>query len=155
MEKKIYTCAICNKSYDSLESYMNCVNACGEKIKIEKLAEKERMKNMNLDLNKIKAAKEYYDGLLEKFKEDYPDEYKLNFRESECPHDCKGNVESETKARTKEVKPETIELYYEGDGKNKPKIVAKVNGEEVDDKAVDSLLHDPETKFIAQLLGLI
>lgn len=148
---KKYVCGICGAEYDDLNSYLECVSKCGETIKAELKAkeEKERLEKVNAELNKVKQAKAYFEEVAAKFKEEYPEEYELNFGKSECdcPHDCKGNKP--------EGKTETIELSYEDDGKGKPKMTAKVNGKEIDNKALESLLDDPDTKYIAKMLGII
>ena len=149
---KNYVCGICGSEYESLDAYLECVAKCGETLKAEQKAEaeKKRLEEVNAAINRVKEAKKYYEEQLAKFKKEYPTEYELNFgkTESVCPHDCKGNIEPETKA-------ETIELTYEDNGKDKPKLSAKVNGKRVDEKTLDNLFSDPDTRYIAKMLGLL
>ena len=152
---KNYVCGICKKQHDSLDAYMECVSKCGETLKAEQKAEaeKERLAKLNADLNKIKEAKKYYDGLLENFKEEYPEEYKLNFGEK---HNCsKGTCKCSDNKSKPDVKTETIELSYKDNGKDKPKMSAKVNGKDVTDESLAALFDDPDCRYIAKMLGLI
>jgi predicted nucleic acid-binding Zn ribbon protein len=155
-----FTCAICGTEYKTLEDYMACVSECGEIMKAKQKAEdeKKRLEKMNSALNAVKQAKKYYEEQLAKFEKEYPEEYKLNFGEShKCSNDtCKCSKTDGTKTDNKSgIKSETIELSYESDGKNKPKMSAKINGKEVDDKALDSLFDDPDCRYIAKMLGII
>lgn len=145
-----FICGICGIKHTDLDSYLKCVAKCGETLKAEQKAEaeKERLIQMNAALNRTKEAKKYYEEQLAKFEKEYPEEYKLNFG----GHTCKCSKSNDTKS---DVKTETIELSYESNGKDKPKMTAKVNGKDVDSKAIESLLDDPETKYIAKMLGLI
>ena len=146
-----FVCGICSKEHNNLSDYMACVAHCGAQVKAAQKVEEEkkRLEKMNVALNRIKEAKKYYEEQLEKFKKEYPEEYKLNFGEK---HNCSNGT-----CKCSDIKPksETVELSYESDGKNKPKMTAKVNGKDVTDEALKSLLDDPETKFIAQLLGIV
>ena len=151
-----FTCAICGTEYETLEDYMACVSECGEIMKAKQKAEdeKKRLEKMNSALNAVKQAKKYYEEQLAKFEKEYPEEYKLNFgKNDKCSNDtCKCK---DTNSEAKNGKTETIELSYEDNGKDKPKMTAKINGKDVDSKAIESLLDDPETKYIAKMLGLI
>lgn len=154
MEKR-FICGICGKEHFALDSYMACVSKCGENAKaVQKAeAEKERLVKMNAALNRVKEAKKYFEQQLAKFEKEYPVEYKLNFGKDTCKGDCKC---SDNKSKTKtNTKSEKIELAYEADKNGKAKMTAKVNGEDVSDEALADLLADPETRFIAQLLGLV
>lgn len=168
MREKRYICGICGKEHIGLDAYLECVAKCGEKLKKEREAEKEKKhaEEVNAALNGVKQAKIYYEQKMKEFKEKYPEEYKLNFGET---HTCKvdGSTIStdsySTKPNTTTVahnsnkdKLESVEFLYEKDGKDEPKISAKVNGKEVAEKDILSKLEaDPDTKFIAQLLGLM
>lgn len=152
MEKK-FVCSICGKEHFTLDAYMNCVSKCGENAKaVQKAeAEKERLVKMNAALNRVKEAKKYFEEQLAKFEKEYPAEYKLNFGEKDtCKDDCKCSSKPKTN-----TKSEKIELAYEADKNGKAKMTAKVNGKDVSDEALADLLADPETRFIAQLLGLV
>lgn len=148
---KKYVCGICEKGYEDLEEYLKCVSSCGETLKANKKKEEEkkRLEEINAALNRIKQAKAYYEEQLDKFKEKYPEEYELNFGKAECvcPSDCKGFEEN--------TKSETIELSYKDDGKGKPKMKAKINGKDIGTDTLDKLFDDPETKYIAKLLGIL
>lgn len=144
---KKYVCGICGSEYTNLDGYMNCVAACGKKAK-----ESKHMEEVNAGLNKIKAAKEYYEQQLEAFKEKFPKEYELNF----------GNKKAESKVDTKSNKSNTevpsfhkVEVKMSDDGKGKPVIDAKVNGKKVDDESLEKLFEDPDTKYLAKLLGIM
>lgn len=145
---KNYVCGICGKKYESLDYYMDCVSKCGEKLKAEQKAEaeKERLEKVNAALNRIKEAKKYWEGQLDKFKEEYPEEYKLNFGDVKgvCPHDCKGNAS--------DTKEETVKVLYEKKNDEDPIIKMKVNGKDV---SAEKLFEDPDCRYIAKLLGLV
>jgi len=153
---KNFICGICGKEYFDLDAYMKCVSKCGENVKAQLKAEAEqaRLEKLNADLSKLKAAKEYYEGLLDKFKKEYPAEYQLNFGDKhKCPNDtCKCS-------HSKDTKSETIEISYEDLGKGKPKISAKVNGKEVKggilDEVVKELETDSEYKYLTKLLSML
>ena len=159
-----FICGICGIKHTDLDSYLKCVAKCGETLKAEQKAEaeKERLIQMNAALNRVKEAKKYLEEQLAKFEKEYPTEYKLNFGEKhkcsnndnwyDAKNTCKCSKSNNTKS---DVKTETIELSYEDNGKDKPKMTAKINGKDVDSKAIESLLDDPETKYIAKMLGLI
>lgn len=135
-----YVCGICKELHDNLDSYLKCVSTCVEKKK----KEKEYLEKLNSDLNGVKQAEAYYYEKLNEFRTKYPKEFELNFGTKECD---KENTVKETKA-------ESIELSYESNGKDKPKMSAKVNGKDVNDKYIKQLLDNPDTKWIAQMLGI-
>ena len=145
---KTYVCGICGKEYFDLDMYMACVSKCGEEIKAELKAEAEkaRLAKVNEALSKVKEAKKHYEELLEKFKTEYPAEYKLNFGDVKgiCPSDCKGF--------TSDDKSETVKVLYEKKNDEEPKIRAIVNGKNV---SAEKLLEDPSCRHIAKMLGLI
>lgn len=145
MREKRYTCGICGKEHIGLDAYLECVTKCGEKLKKEREDEKAKkyLEEVNVALNGVKQAKIYYEQKLKEFKERYPEEYKLNFE---------GIATNEKNAS----KTESVEFSYKDDGKGKPKISAKVNGEEIKEKDILSKLEsDPDVKFIAELLGIL
>lgn len=146
-----FICSICKKDYNDLNSYVNCVTSCYEKkLKEEKEAENaKKLEETNAFISKVKAAEKYLMEVKTEFKEKYPEEYKLNFGEK---HNCSNGT---CKCSDTKPKSETVELSYESDGKSEPKITAKINGKDITDETLKSLLDDPETKFIAQMLGLI
>jgi hypothetical protein len=143
MEKKIYICEFCQTAHETLDDYMTCVAKCGEDWKAKKAAEEKqkRLEEVNASLNRIKEAKKYYEEQLEKFEKEYPEEYKLNFGKNTCR--CKDS--------DKNTKSETVEFSYKNNGKDEPKVNAKVNGEDV---SINRLLSDPYCKYIAKMLGL-
>jgi predicted nucleic acid-binding Zn ribbon protein len=150
-----FTCAICGTEYETLEDYMACVSECGEIMKAKQKAEdeKKRLEKMNTSLNRVKEAKKYFEEQLAKFEKEYPEEYKLNFgKNDKCSNDTCKCSKADIKS---DIKTDTIELSYEGNGKDKPKINCKINGKDADDETLDDLLNDPETKYIAKMLGLI
>lgn len=146
-----FVCGICATEHNNLSDYMACVAQCGAQVKAAQKAEEEkkRLEKMNAALNGVKQAKKYYEELLEKFKKEYPEEYKLNFGEK---HNCSNGT---CKCSDNKSKSESVVFSYERDGKNKPKMTAKVNGKDVTDRTLESLLDDPETRYIAKILGLI
>ena len=149
-----FICGICGTEHRELGDYMKCVTKCGEKALASQKAEEEkkRLEKMNAALNRVKEAKKYFEEQLAKFEKEYPAEYKLNFgKKDKCKGDCKC---SNDKSKS-DVKTETIELAYKTDKNGKPNVTAKLNGKDVTDEALTDLLNDPETRFIAQMLGLI
>ena len=150
---KNYICGICGKSHEALDAYLECVSKCGETLKAKEKAEEEKKKleKLNAELNKVKQAKAYYEEVAAKFKKEYPEEYKLNF--GNCSNDtCKCS-------HSKDAKSETIEISYEDNGKDKPKMSAKVNGKEVKggilDEVVKELETDPEYQYLTKLLNML
>lgn len=153
-----FICSICGKDYNDLNNYVNCVSTCYKK----KIKEKE-IKDV---LNELEHIKYLYEQKLEEFKEKYPKEYELNFASEGCicPSDCKGycsdeddtedNTEDFSKL-TKDNNMESMEFSYESNGKDKPKLSAKVNGKKVDDNRIEELFKDPDIKYLAKLLGIL
>jgi DNA gyrase/topoisomerase IV subunit A len=76
-----FVCGICGKTVNGLDEYLEHIKACGDKLRAQEDAEKEkkRLEEMNKELSKIKAAKEYYEDLMKNFKKVYPKEYDMNF----------------------------------------------------------------------------
>lgn len=138
-----FVCGICGSKHTDLDSYLKCVSKCVETMKTAQKAEEEkkRLEEINAALNRIKQAKAYYEEQLDKFKEKYPEEYELNFGD-------KKRVESEKSSST-------MEFSYENNGKDKPKMTAKVNGKDIGTDTLAKLFDDPETKYIAKLLGIL
>lgn len=141
--KENFVCSICGASHNDLDTYLKCVSKCGANLKAKKAAEEKqkRLEKVNAALNRVKEAKKYYEEQLEKFEKEYPEEYKLNFGKNTCR--CKDS--------DKNTKSETVELSYKNNGKDEPKVNAKVNGEDV---SINRLLSDPYCKYIAKMLRL-
>ena len=156
-----FVCSICGKDYNDLTNYMNCVSACyDKKLKEEKEAEaRKRAEECNAALNGVKQAKAYYEQKLKEFKEKYPAEYEMNFGKScDCGGDCKCDSDTamtKEEAAAEEKRYKDIAISYEINGKDEPKISAKVNGKKVYDDNVKNLLNDPEVDWIARMLGLV
>ena len=162
MENK-YVCSICGKTHYDLEEYVACVTRCSEKLKEyeEKQKEQKRLQELNAALNKVKQAKEYYEQQLNEFEEKYPEEYELNFASEKCDADacdkcdvCDGKCLYETKDESTE-KPDFFEFLYKDEGNGKPEMSAKINGKKVSDDYIKEMLKDPDTKYLAQLLGIL
>ena len=167
--KKQYVCSICENSYDSLETYLKCVSTCGAKLQKERDEAVKRAEEVNAALNKVKAAKSYYEEQLKDFKEKYPEEYYLNFSSSDdcddwCDFDCDNchrcddyddelcNFED---CENQEKEPISNVVIYTGDdGEGNLKFAAFVNGKEVNDDSFNELLNDPAMSLIANMLGL-
>lgn len=149
---KNYVCGICGTEHFNLDAYMKCVSKCGETLKAEQKAKEdlERLEKMNAALNRVKEAKKYFEEQLAKFEKEYPSEYQLNFGEKhKYPNLIKSNLVGYGRAGD-------AEFTYEQKGNGKPKITAKINGKEVDNEELkNDLLKNPETKYIAEMLGLI
>ena len=159
-----YVCSICEKGYDNLTSYMACVSKCGEKILQEQkeAEQKKYLEEVNAYLNKIKAAEKYLKEVQDEFKKKFPKEFELNFGKNVCScdsHTC--NCKSESDLTNPNPNPKEkerfkdISLSYVDNGKDKPKLSAKVNGVKVDDDSINKLFDDPDTRYIAKLLGII
>ena len=149
---KEYVCGICGTSYYDLDSYMKCVTKCGSELKAQKEAEEKqkRMEEVNAALNKVKQAKAYYEEQMALFEEKYPEEYKMNFgardTERNALEDDLGDWLADLSS---DKKPSITTVSYEDNGKDKPTI--KVNGKITDKNLAD----DPETRWIARMLGLV
>jgi DNA-directed RNA polymerase subunit RPC12/RpoP len=156
---KNYVCSICGEKYESLDDYLACVAKCGEKLKAEQKAEaeKERLEKVNAALNGIKEAKKYYEDQLEKFKEDYPAEYKLNFGDRDTynfkdVNDCTPDDKSNCKGYVFNPETKSVKVMCEKKNDEEPVIKMKVNGKDV---SADKLFDDPDCRYIAKLLGLV
>ena len=146
-----YTCAICKKQHDSLDSYLACVNACGKKLK-----ESQRIEKLNAALNQVKQAQKYYEDKLAEFQAEYPEEYELNFG-SKKPH--KKPMADVTKAVTKEEWDKEQERIKDNkisgeSNKSEPvKVFANINGKEAKgDDALKLLESNSDTRHLARLL---
>lgn len=161
-----YVCAICGSTHYDLGQYVNCVIKCSEKLKRleEEEKEKKRLEELNAALNKVKQAQIYFEQQLNEFKEKYPTEYELNFAKngndscscdstSVCSKCGKGDGKTEAYNKPSDFY-QTVEIEVKDDGKGNPTIDAKINGEKVEDEQLKKLLDDPETQFIAKMLGL-
>lgn len=85
-----FTCSICGKGFNNVFDYASHVSKCAEDYKKKEEAD---LQKMNDDLNRVKAAKSYYEDQLAKFKENYPEAYELNFgKEKTCK--CHNNTKS-------------------------------------------------------------
>ena len=157
MTDRIYTCNICETAYDNVEDYVKCVTECGKKLEAEKKAqaEKERIEKVNAALNAVKQAKAYYEEQLEKFKKEYPVEYKLNFGGKEHNCTCGGKCDNNNSNKNNNKNVESIALTYKNNGKDTPKVSAKINGEKVKDEQLEKLFSDPEVKYLAKMLGIL
>lgn len=164
MNEKVYTCGICEKEHIRLEDYLKCVYMCGEKLKKEQeeIELKKRAEELNIAISKVKAAKAYYEQQLNDFKEKYPEEYELNFgktHECSCDKDtcnCKNDSDlAKAKDEIENDKIDSISISYVDNGKDKPQLSAKVNGAKVDENSLSKLFKDPDTQYIARMLGIL
>ena len=163
MSERRYVCNLCGKYHFDLDAFLNCVSSCGEKMKkeIEEEKNKKRMEEINAALNGVKQAKKYYEDKLNEFKTKYPEEYEVNFGECDCGSGCKcheekeetGTYVNEDKLPDWATKANTFEYSYQNNGKDEPKVSVRLNGKEVPNP-LEKLLADPNTKHIAELLGL-
>lgn len=160
MENK-YLCSICGKTHYDLGEYVDCVTRCSEKLKEQEEKEKERKRaeEINAALNKVKQAKAYFEQQLKEFEEKYPEEYKFNFaEEKDCCDDkktCGGTCGGCKDTNTCNPVNNWLEFSYKNDGKNTPEVHASVNGKKVSDDALEKLFEDPDTKYLAKLLGIL
>ena len=122
-----YVCEICKNEHSDVISYINCVTACGEKLKKEReeAEAKKYIEEVNAALNRIKEAEKYLKEVKKEFKEKYPREYELNFGE---------NMKSPDYEKVKAVSKDEVE---------------KDNG------TLEDLLNDPHTRYLARMLGLL
>lgn len=93
MKKNEYVCSICGEVFTDMNKYSKHVVECVERENkiIEEKKQKERLEKLNIELNSVKEAKNYFEDKLNEFKKNYPDEYELNFGDKKCSdnHDCK------------------------------------------------------------------
>lgn len=148
--KDILTCSICGTAHINIDDYLKCVKSCvsNKKKEIEEEKNKKHLEAVNKDLNAIKQAEKYFNELKDKFKKSYPEEYELNFGNHKYNCSCE-------KEKTDVSTNKSIELSYERNGKEEPKMTAKVNGKQVGNDYIQKLFENPETKYIAQLLGIM
>lgn len=74
-------CGLCGKEFkdDQFEEYALHVNRCAANMSMKKKT--EDMKKINEELEELKRAKVYYEGIRDEFKKKYPDIYKANFKD--------------------------------------------------------------------------
>ena len=167
MEFGKLVCNICGTEHFDVSEYSECVAACSNKIIEERKEEENRkyLEKVNAGLTRIKQAQAYYEEQLEKFKEEFPEEYALNFEvvassdlvscENCNCDDCKDRDRNADKKSTEDhyYNPfRSIELNVKQDGKDK-EIRAKVNGREVD--SLEKLFDSPETRYLSKVLGIV
>ena len=157
-----YFCNVCGGEYDNMDDYLACVTKC---VQSEK--SKEKLEKVNAYLDDIKKTESHLKEVMDKFKKEYPDEFYMNFGTQECEENvehkcscddnggCKCKEKEETKEEKESVKakPRSMEFYYEKDGKNEPKMTAKVNGKEVDKEAMKDLYKDSDAQYLMRLFG--
>ena len=134
---------------------MISLSELGEKLKKEREAEeaKKLAEEINAAINKVKAAEKYLEEVKREFKEKYPKEYELNF----VPDSDKTMSEEEYKKLTSETRDnsKSIAISYEDNGKDEPKVSARVNGKKVDNASLDELFKDKEIYNLAKMLGIV
>lgn len=147
-----FVCGICGTGYYDVDSYMKCVSKCGAELKAQKEAEErqKRMEEVNAALNKVKQAKAYYEEQLKLFEVKYPEEYAMNFGVRDTEKNANEKDAWDEFLTKQERKPSMTTVSYEDKGDGKPTI--KVNGKKVTNK---NLANDPETRWIAEMLGLV
>ena len=79
--KITFVCDICGRTITGLDEYVTHVTECSKIVKAKLKAEQDKkyLEEVNAAINKVKAAKDYYDTCLKEFKEKYPKEYEMNF----------------------------------------------------------------------------
>ena len=149
---KSYVCGICGTEHFDMDSYAKCVTTCTAetKAKLEAEAKQKRMEEVNAALNKVKQAKAYYEEQLALFETKYPEEYKMNFGARNTDKAKHDELNAWLEEFTSDKKPLMTTVSYEDKGDGKPTI--KVNGEKITDK---NLVNDPQTRWIAEMLGLV
>ena len=160
---KTYKCDICGKEHAELNAYLSCVFKCGSELQTKMKKEEERLKKMNEALSKVKEAKEIFEKKLNEFKNEYPEAYKLNFESNGCcDHDscddcCDGcgECKDECDCNKDHCDTESFEFEYFDNGKDKPKMSAKVNGKDASNDILKMMEENPDTKYIAKLLGIL
>jgi hypothetical protein len=132
-----FKCGICGKEFDDIDQYVNHVSKCAAE---HKKKEADDLQKMNDDLNRVKAAKTYYEEQLAKFKENYPDAYELNFPEK------KAKFTSNVVSTGKRPEP-SVDFIIDG------KKIPDVSKEELDE-AIKELRTDPFMRYMLKTLGL-
>ena len=138
---KTFKCSICGKEFTDITNYVSHVSKCAEDYKKK---EAEDLQKLNEDLNRVKAAKAYYEDLLAKFKEDYPEAYKLNFGTE--------SGEKSTKSLATGKKPSSVS-----------NMDVTINGQKIPDEvveealteAMDELKGDPFIYHMLKVLNLL
>ena len=75
-----------------------------------------------------------------------------------CQEDCNECLFCSDKceySNNKDNKMESMEFSYESNGKDKPKLSAKVNGIKVDNDHIEELFKNPEVNYFARVLGIL
>lgn len=156
-----YTCGFCGATHDNADDYFKCVSSCRDILKkqIEEEKQQKYLEELNADINRVKQAEKYYKEKLEEFKLKYPKEYELNFSPT-CSSDCTCHKEktetyvNEDNLPNWTTQSNSLEFSYENNGKDEPKMSAKVNGKEVDDDIIRRLLIHPDVNDLARILRI-
>ena len=95
-------CGLCGKEFEDgqFDEYAVHVNQCAAEQSMKKKT--EEMKKINEELEELKRAKCYYEGLRDTFKEKYPDVYKANFPDDKINN--KTNDKSYTNTEHQRIK---------------------------------------------------
>ena len=141
---KTFKCSICGKEFTDVTNYVSHVSKCAEDYKKK---ETENLQKLNEDLNRVKAAKAYYEDQLSKFKENYPEAYKLNFGEL-----TKSNLASSKNIMNTAKRPSGVS-----------NMDVTINGQKIPDEVVeealtetmDELKGDPFVHHMLKVLNLL
>ena len=137
--KKTFKCDICGKEFTDIANYVSHVSKCAEDYKKK---EAEDLQKLNDDLNRVKAAKVYYEDQLAKFKENYPEAYKLNFGEP---------VKVEKSHIASEIPSNASNIDVTINGKKIPNEIV----EEALAETMDELKDDPFVQHMLKILDLL
>lgn len=134
----MYKCGLCGKKIETLDEYLRHTQLC---VKEQKIKE-EDVQKMNDDLNRVKAAKEYFEQQLAEFKANHPIAYNLNFKEKTC------NCNTCACEEEKQHEPVRKTLSFEKNGNE-----YKVNGKKMTEEELLKT-SDDFVQAVCQLLGL-
>lgn len=159
-----YVCGFCGKTHYDMDAYFECVSSCRETLKkhLEEEKQAKYLEELNAAINSVKQAKKYYEEKLEEFKTKYPKEYEINFAETCGCRSCdcyeektETYVDPDLDKVPDWAKSNSMEFSYENNGKDEPKMSAKLNGKELDDKVIAKLLSHPDVNCLAGLMNLL
>ncbi len=112
---KLFKCSICGREYDNVNDFLKCVTNCAADVKRKEKEESEqRLAEINAAINGVKQAKAYYDQKLKEFKEKYPKEYELNFRnDSGCFCNCCDDIAKTVPKSKKDTNNSSMKTTYD------------------------------------------
>lgn len=94
----MFKCSMCGMEFTNVDEYVTHVSKCAEQYKIKESKKKEeelkKAKEVNRYIETIKSYEKLVEEHKKEFKEKYPNEYEMNFKEKVCS--CKKEPRKES-----------------------------------------------------------